>query len=174
MPSTMSFSEYVSRFKQVRPSMPNEITSALDETAPWLKAIVSAATQVAPPASRNGSYGAVATGKMLNSWKATRIGTKGILISNGQVQAVIADYGRAPGKKMPPVSKIMQWAQVRLGLGYAEAKRAAWPIARAIAQRGLQKRGILHSDQRNAQLARIMETRFTKTVALTFRKAFGV
>jgi hypothetical protein len=110
---------------------------------------------------------------MLNSWKAARVGNKGILISNGKIQAVIADYGRGRNKKMPPLKAIEKWAQVRLGLSYAEASRAAWPIAMAIKRRGLSKRGILHSTGTNGQLKRVMEMRFGKAVATTFRRAFG-
>jgi hypothetical protein len=173
MSGAIPFSEYVTRFKQVRPSLPNELSRELDAAAPWLLSIVRASTSVAKPASPRGGYGAVATGKLLNSWKATRVGSKGILISNSTTQALIADVGRKKGAKMPPLENIAKWAQARLGLSASEARSAAWPIARAIKQRGLQKRGILHSDQSNRQLVRFMEMRFTKTVALTFRKAFG-
>lgn len=173
MPGSMPFAEYVERFKRVQPSLPTELARELDAAAPVLVSIVKGNTMVAKPASPRGSRGAVATGQMLNAWTATRQGSTGILISNSTKQALYADVGRNRGSKAPPVKKIQAWAQVRLGLSYAEARRAAWPIAMAIKQRGLKKRGILHSDQTNRQLKNFMATRFAKTVALTFRKAFG-
>ena len=175
MSGPLTFRQYINRFQKVSQLMGPAITKALNDAAPIMKSAVRASTSVAPPASARGGYGAVATGQLLNSWEAKVVsGNKGILISNSQVQAVIADYGRARGARMPPLDAIQSWAQTRLGLSYEQAKKSAWPIARAIAQRGLKKRGILHSDQMNRQLMRIMEMRMSKAIATTFRKAFGV
>lgn len=44
---------------------------------------------------------------------------------------------------MPPSQAIARWAQRRLGLSEADAKAAAFLIARAIARRGLRGRQIL-------------------------------
>ena len=175
MAGMLTFRQYINRFNKARTMITPHLSKTLSDVAPLMKSAVRASTSVAPPASPRGGYGAVAKGDLLNSWVVEPVsGTKGILISNSQVQAVIADYGRARGAKMPPLDAIRGWAQVRLGLSYEQAKKAAWPIARAIANRGLKKRGILHSDQMNRQLLKIMEMRISKGIAFTFRKAFGV
>lgn len=177
MAGAIPFSEYVQRFGKLATTLNTDLDRDLDAAAPLLKAIMQAATMIAKPASPRGGRGAVATGAYLASWKAVRAnqgGSKGILISNDAKYMAVIENGRAARAKMPPLDKIAKWAQVRLGYGEAEAKRAAWPIARAIKARGLQARGVMTSQQMQRQLKRFMELRISKAIAVTTRKVMGV
>lgn len=58
-------------------------------------------------------------------------------VLNRAPHALVAHEGRRPRKAMPPRSVIAEWAQRKLGLSSEEAKRAAFPIARAIGRRGV-------------------------------------
>ncbi len=183
MAGSIPFSEYTSRFSNLRSTLRSDTEKELDAAAPLLKKIIEGATRTAKPASPRGATGAVATGAYLAAWKAVRVGRKGILISNSTSYAAYIDgsaggrvwaYGRRPGSVPPPHKEIKQWAMVRLGLDESSADKAAWPIAKAIARRGLKARGVLHSDQRNRLLARFMERRFSKMIVVTTRKVMGV
>ena len=177
MAGAIPFSEYVARFSQLVPSLNTALDKELDEAAPIIKGIIQSVTKTVKPASPNGGRGAVATGQYLADWKAYCVNqgrSKGIFISNSQKYAVYVDYGRRPGALPPPHEAIKKWAMVRLGYDEAAADKAAYPIAKAIAKRGLLARGVLHSDQRNAQLARFMEKRFSRAIAVTTRKVMGV
>lgn len=105
--------------------------------------IVQQATREAPPANPSGvgSGGAVNTGAYLQRWKAGPT-PEGARVYNAAPHAAIVEYGRRPGR-FPPLRVIAQWAMRRMGKTADEAKRAAWPIARAIAQRGLLPRRVL-------------------------------
>ena len=46
-----------------------------------------------------------------------------------------ADRGRGKGK-MPPVDKLIEWAQIKLGLTGKEAISAGWAIAKTIKEEG--------------------------------------
>ena len=177
MAGAIPFSEYVQRFSNLRPTLSTDLDKELDAATPWIKSIMQAATMIAKPASPRGGRGAVATGAYLAAWKAVRVnqtGSKGILISNDAKYMAVIENGRAAGKKRPPLSAIAKWAQVRLGYDEATAKRVAWPIATAIANRGLQARGVMTSQQMQRQLKRFMELRFAKAIAVTTRKVMGV
>lgn len=96
------------------------------------------ATGLVPPASPYGATGAVNTGFYKRAWKyeATPDGAR---VFNAANYAAVIEYGRRPGR-FPPSAAIVDWAQRRLGLTREQAKAAAFPIARAIAKRGLQPR----------------------------------
>ena len=111
-----------------------------------VKTIVEQQTDKAPRASANGSAGAVDTGNYKRSWKVSRAtidNIRGVLITNSAAYMAVIERGRGLGKRAPPRDVIARWAQRRLGLPYKEAQRAAWPIARAIARRGLYARRVM-------------------------------
>jgi len=118
-------------------------------------------TRTALPASPGGpsAGGAVNYGTYLRAWKA-EADADGASLFNSSKQAGVIEFGRRPGK-FPPIAAIAQWALRRLRLKpegsrrgrsktsfsadeiMTPAFRAAWPIARAIARRGLLPRLIM-------------------------------
>ena len=106
--------------------------------------ILHTATDNAPPASRNGSIGAVNTGRFRRSWKSSRI-ERGVAIVNNATYAPVIEGGRRPGAKMPPQKPLEGWARKKLGVPSKEAKNAAFLMARAIKRRGLKARNVLKS-----------------------------
>lgn len=104
--------------------------------------VLQDATRNATPGNPSGlGIGAVDTGRLVASWRAAQI-TNGARVYNTSPYAGIVEYGRRPGK-FPNITAIARWAQRRLGLSKEEAARAAWPIAEAIARRGLAPRRVL-------------------------------
>lgn len=101
------------------------------------------ATGRAPPANPSGLGvgGAVNTGNYKRSWKMQPT-PDGAHVFNAARYAGIIEHGRRPGG-FPPLALMRDWAQRRLGLSREEAERAAFPIARAIARRGLLARRVL-------------------------------
>lgn len=104
-------------------------------------AIAQAAGDNAPPASDNGKRGAFDTGNYRRRWRVINV-SDGALLVNTAAYANIIRRGRRPGRRMPPLKVIQKFAERRLGLSKKEAKRAAFPIARAIARRGLRARNV--------------------------------
>ena len=112
-------------------------------------------TRRAPPANPagKGEGGAVNTGDYLRSWKAEKA-SYGARYYNDRSYAAVIEWGRRAGRKPPPKIRIEEWARRRLGLNEKEAKRAAYPIARAISRRGLVGRRIMEdSSSRVADIA---------------------
>jgi hypothetical protein len=101
-------------------------------------------TRKAQAASSSGAIGAVTTGGYLQRWKSslTAGAGLGVVLYNQHPAASTIELGRRPGR-FPPTRAVEQWARRRLGLSQAEAARAAFPIARAIARRGLKPREVL-------------------------------
>ena len=105
-------------------------------------------TAEAPPSDPGGkgTGGAFNTGRFSGAWDATAI-PEGGLIFNRTPYGPVIEHGRRVGARQPPfkvpLDVIARWAQRRLGLSYEEAKRAAYPIARAISKRGLKPRNIM-------------------------------
>lgn len=119
-------------------------------------------TKTAPPASDNGSVGAVAEGTFLRGWKWRAVDSTTIIVRNEAPHAVYVENGRRAGARMPPLAPLMKWMRVK-GLAHAgrdargrfataqvadDALRgAAFILARAIARRGLRGRNILKNAQ---------------------------
>lgn len=97
-----------------------------------------------PPANPQqvGTGGAVNTGMYKRAWKYSPT-PDGAVVFNAMPYAGVIEYGRRGNSAMPPLKAIEDWARRRLGLSQKEAKRAAFPIAKAIAKRGLQGRYVL-------------------------------
>ena len=111
------------------------------------RTIMERAVLRAPPASAKGTQGATNTRHYLRSWKARREiqnGNLGLLVyTAGAPYAGVIEYGRHVGAKEPPIEPIARWAQRKLGLPYAEARKAAFAISRSIKRRGLRPRKVL-------------------------------
>lgn len=96
--------------------------------------------------------GAVNTGAYRLGWKGERI-ESGARVFNRASYAAIIEYGRRANSRFPPLPIIERWARRKLGLASKEAKRAAYPIARAIARRGLPARDVMRDAQPEIQAA---------------------
>lgn len=106
------------------------LRAAMNESLIYLQGLVQQGTPVN-------------TGKLRGSIFTEMRGTETNL--RGQVASplfygLVVEMGRRPGRRMPPLAAIGQWAQRKLGLSADEAMKAAWPIARAIAIRGIPAR----------------------------------
>lgn len=102
------------------------------------------ATGEAPPASKNGSKGAVNTGFYKRAWKSSMV-ADGSVVHNGATYAGVIEHGRRAGSRMPPTKMIARWIQRRLGKSEKEAAQMAFVVARSIAKRGLGPRKVLTS-----------------------------
>lgn len=75
--------------------------------------------------------------------------------------SLYVELGRRPGGRMPPHEVIHAWVKRRLGLADPEADRAAWAIAKHIAQNGIAgihfMRGAADSVDADALARRITE-----------------
>lgn len=102
------------------------------------------ATGNAPPGNPSGvgTGGAVNTGFYKRAWKAEAL-PDGARLYNASKYGGVIEGGRRPGSRFPPLDAIRDWAQRRLGLSKKEAASAAYPIAKAIARRGLIGRKVL-------------------------------
>lgn len=172
----MPLATYVRKFSRWPRMNERAAYRSLLEVAEMAKLTMESATRAAPPASANGSTGAIATGKYLRAWRTKRMrraNSIGVLISNSTKQAWFVEFGRFPSHKKPPLSAIAKWAQVKFGMSYKEAKRVAWPIANAIAKRGLKARHVLTSDRTKMTLAFYMEEIVTKYVRQAAHRVFG-
>ena len=125
--------------------------------------ILHRATDIAPPASPNGSRGASNTGRFRRSWKTMRI-ERGVAIFNDAPYAPVVEGGRRKGAKMPPPGALVSWVQRRAGVSKKDAKAAAFLIARAIKQRGLKPRNIQKSSLTN--IRRVMLDEVTRELRL--------
>ncbi len=146
----------------------NRIPIALSRVAREAGKIIADATRKAPPASPRGSVGAVNYGTFLSNWRSqvtSQNGNQGVLVSNasGLKGATIEWGGRWPNKA-PPVDAIATWATKKLGLSYPEAKKAAWPISRAIKRRGLQPRLVMSGDNTKTAFKLSMQNAFAGVV----------
>jgi len=106
--------------------------------------ILQGRTRTAPPANPGGVGigGAVDIGSFLGAWRSQLI-EGGAEVRNDAPYSAVIEGGRRAGAAMPPRKVMAEWAQRRLGLSAAEAKRIAFVLARAIARRGLKPRKIL-------------------------------
>lgn len=87
------------------------------------------------------AVGAVNTGEYRRRWKAAPT-EKGARVYNDSVQAGPLERGRRPGT-MPPLAAIEKWAMRKLHLDEKAAKKAAYPIAKAIKANGLKPRMVM-------------------------------
>lgn len=146
---SVPFSKLPGLFRQYGSAARRNTNNKLGAVVSRVKVIVVDQTDNAPAASARGAKGAVDTGNYRRNWKvskATINGIRGVLISNAAAYMAVIEMGRGIGKRPPPTDVIARWAERRLGLPYKEARRAAWPIARAIGRRGLYARRVMTGD----------------------------
>jgi hypothetical protein len=117
------------------------------------------ATSMATPANPKqiGVGGAVNTAHYKRSWKAEQL-PDGARVYNSAPYAGVIEHGRRAGS-FPPLREIERWAQRRMGLNPKEAKAAAFPIARAIARRGLLARKVMGNAQAEIEQGFLEEVR---------------
>lgn len=89
-------------------------------------------------------WGAFNTGRMFSNWHGEPTADGARLINYAPYGAVV-ERGRRPGSRFPPPDAIQLWAMRKLGLSEAEAKSAAFAIARKIARQGIKGRPVLGS-----------------------------
>lgn len=157
---TVPIEQLPKMFRQYGVMMRSHTDARMMQVESRAKEIVKDQTENAPPASANGGIGAVDTRKYYRKWRVRRArlnGSRGVLITNAAHYMAVIELGRRAGSRMPPVDVIRQWAQRRLGLPYKEAKRAAWPIARAIGRRGLQARLVMTGDPAKREYFKTMQ-----------------
>jgi len=98
-------------------------------------------TIVAELKNRIGSDGKIATGDLQKSISGIVEG-QSISITASYYWYVV-NYGRTPGKKMPPIRPIMDWMKVKGIETYKQNKKKgnrtlAWVIAKKIGEEGIQ------------------------------------
>jgi len=79
------------------------------------------------------ALGLNASGEWVANVKTRVEGQEGIISGRQYSEQLV--YGRRPGA-MPPIAPLERWAQVKLGLSGAEARSAAFAIAKKIAKEG--------------------------------------
>ena len=144
---TLRLSELAPWYQKMGPAMNAAVKRGLIRGGMRAVQQLQMATGRAPPANPNGigTGGAVNTGFYKRAWKMEKL-SNGVRVYNAAPYAGIIENGRRPGR-FPPLKVIEKWAQRRLGLSAKEAKRAAFPIAKAIAKRGLLARKVLERDE---------------------------
>lgn len=168
--SVMDLSDYVRHLDKagdrVRQAALTGVRSAAARAVPELVR----RTREAPPANPAGigHGGAVNTGALVRGWRKQDT-PNGADVFNPVAHAPIAERGRRPGAKAPPLEVIVEWARRRLGMGaitnymakrlraqhgahvvshqratYSAhvAERDLWAFAR-IVQRNIARRGLL-------------------------------
>lgn len=118
------------------------VLRGMDNAALRIIPILHQSVIEAPPASPNGAVGAFDTGALRRGYR-TRRTANSVMIFNSVAHDPIVEKGRRRGAAMPPLKVIEQWARRRMGLSAEEAKRAAYPIAKAISKRGLKGRRVV-------------------------------
>ena len=60
------------------------------------------------------------------------------LVSSSLPYAVVVEYGRTPGRRMPPVAALIPWVRLRFGIAdESEAKGVAFAVAKVIEKEGM-------------------------------------
>lgn len=80
----------------------------------------------------------VVTGQLLGSKYVKKLGECDYEFGFDCPYAGFVEYGTAPRQKMPPVEKLTQWAKIKFGLAYHEARKVAWRVAKWIKEHGTQ------------------------------------
>ena len=124
--------------------------------------VLNKATNHAIKASDNGTEGAVNSRTYRRAWQ-TEVTPGRLAVFNRSSYAGIIEYGRRPGSRMPPREAVARWAQRKLGLSEADARAAAFVMARAIAKRGLRARRVLGGAE--AEMGVIVRDEITKALS---------
>lgn len=150
------WSRYMGELAQrFQPAMQRGIVAGAQKCIP----ILQAATRNAPPASDNGTRGAFDTGIYLSAWRATPI-SNGAMVFNSRPQAGVIDYGRRPSPVgRDGIRNLTAWAHRKLQLSDAEARSAAWAIAKTLEKRPLKARKVMTGSE--AKMIEAVESEIT-------------
>jgi hypothetical protein len=137
-------------------------------------ALMQTRTRRAIPANQAGigDGGAFNYGTYARSWRAVSAGDGNAVLFNFQKYAGVIELGRRTGTT-PPIAMIARWAQRRLQLDEDEAARAAYPIARAIARRGLLGRHVMSAPEALNDMAKFFVEEFTHELDTLLSSAAG-
>jgi len=124
---------------------------------------LAAARSVALLQRSTGELGVVNTGNFKRKWRWSAM-PDGARVYNLALYSAVLEYGRRSNSRFPPKEAIARWAQRKLGLSRKAALQAAFPIARAIAKRGLKPRRVLQSNV--GEMYRILIEEVTRQTAL--------
>lgn len=108
-----------------------EMTDTMHDIVNRLEALVVKGTP-AGVSGEGGLRGSIA-GEVVTMGQEVR-GTVGTPLEYGKV----IEYGRRPGKAMPPVAPIALWARRKLGVSEEESRGVGFVIARKIAVEGFE------------------------------------
>lgn len=97
---------------------------------------------VAVMQKRTVDLGVFNLGEYKRGWKFS-VQDGHLFVFNNTPQAPIIEEGRRKGARMPPRGAIEKWARRKLQLSPKKAKAAAFPIARAIAMKGIKGKHVL-------------------------------
>ena len=72
------------------------------------------------------------------SARAPRATADGVFgeVGTSMRHAIPVELGRRPGQRQPPLEPLIDWVELKLGLGPEESRGAAFAVARKIAARG--------------------------------------
>lgn len=175
---TVPFKQLPKVFQQYGKFVRAGTLPAMRRLAKQASRIITTATKDAPPASANGSRGAVNYGTFISKWRADLVtlnGNQGVLVSNDSgIKGATIEWGGKWPNKGPPVSAIATWATKKLGLSYEEAKKAAFPIAAAIKRRGLRPRLVMTGTETQKSFRMSMESVFYEVVVKACDRLGGV
>ena len=105
-----------------------EMTVAMRAALQFLEGQVASRTPV-----NTGQLRASITHEIINPWP-NLIGQVG----SPKEYAIVMEFGRRPGARMPPVDAIQYWVVRKLGIPTEEAESVAWAIAKHIARHGIE------------------------------------
>jgi hypothetical protein len=160
---TLQFSarEWAQWVSTLGPKLNEAMQHGLLDGAQRCVPVMHRSTDQAPPASARGGVGARNQGDYRRAWQAAPH-PEGAVLFNPSPYAGVIEFGRRIGK-FPPLDAIARWAQRKLRVARVisrgkrkgtattramtekEARSAAFPIARAIARRGLRARFVMTS-----------------------------
>ena len=139
---TMDMSRWATSLVQLRERFVPAVKRGLKRGGLASIPILHRATELAPAANPGGTgIGAFNYGIYKRAWKTYSLPDSQVII-NDTPYAGIIESGRRPGLA-PPRVQIARWAQRKFNLSEADALRAAFAIARAIAARGLIARRVM-------------------------------
>lgn len=153
--SVKDFKGYLKKLKSQLTGADSAIVKGIHSGVMRSISVIHTSVDNAMPASPRGKIGAVDTGGYKLRWQFRLTRTGGIVYNNHPAADVI-ERGRRAGRARPPVNAIRDWARRRLGLSAAEAEKAKYPIANAIAKRGLVGRRVLTNPYTKSEITRIV------------------
>lgn len=154
-----------------------EMVPAVGRLAKRAGIIINSATRTAPPASPNGSIGAVNYGNFLRAWRSDEVnigGRYGVLVSNASgIKGATIEYGGAWPNRPPPKAAIAHWAVRKFGIPYEKALRIAFPISRAIKRRGLKPRKVMTGPDTQKSFVMAMQQVFSQALSNACKQLGG-